>query len=105
MTKTIHVAPVIEYRTGFPYTAVDARQNYVGLPNSRRFPNFLSVDFRVSKDIDIGKKHTVRVSFAFFNLTNHFNPDTVRWNTADPLFGQFLGQHQRRFRMDLDILR
>jgi hypothetical protein len=105
VTKTIRVAPVIEYRTGFPYNAFDAAENYAAVPYSRRFPNFLAIDFRVSKDIAIGKKHAVRISFAVFNLTNHHNPDTVRWNTADPLFGQFLGHHPRRFRVDFDILR
>jgi hypothetical protein len=45
------------------------------------------------------------VSLSFYNLTNHWNPDTVRHNTADPLFGQFLGQRSRRFRLDFDFLK
>ena len=97
------VAPVFEWRTGFPYSAVDAAQNYVGPPNSLRYPNFFSFDLRVSKDIQY-KKHAVRISVSGFNLTNHWNPEAVRWNTADPQFGQTLGQRPRRFRADFDFL-
>jgi len=97
------IAPVIEYRTGYPYTAVTEAQDYAGPPNSRRFPRFFSLDFRISRDIRY-RKHMFRVSFSLFNLTNHFNPDSVRLNTADPQFGEFLGQHKRRFRLDFDFL-
>jgi len=97
------IAPVLEWRTGFPYSAVNAAQNYVGPPNSLRYPEFFSADLRVSKDIQF-KNHAFRVSVSGFNLTNHWNPEAVRWNTADPLFGQTLGQRPRRFRADFDFL-
>ena len=35
------LAPVLEYRSGFPYSVVDVLQQYVGIPNSRRFPTSL----------------------------------------------------------------
>jgi hypothetical protein len=38
------------------------------------------------------------------NITNHWNPDTVRLNTADAQFGEFLGQRRRRYRLDFDFL-
>jgi hypothetical protein len=98
------VAPVAEYRTGFPYTRVDERENYAGVPNTWRFPNFFSLDLRVAKNFTAGKEHAVQVSFSVFNLTNHWNPESVRWNTADPQLGEFLGQRPRRFRIDFDLL-
>ena len=101
----IRFAPMAEYRTGFPYSALDAAQDYAGTPNSLRFPPFFSLDLRLSKDIPVlKKKHMVRVAFSMFNATNHWNPDTVRLNIADPQFGEFLGQHARRFRLDMDFL-
>jgi hypothetical protein len=99
----IRLAPVVEYRTGFPYSALEERQNYFGIPNSYRFPAFFSLDLRVSKDIQY-RGHAVRLSFSAFNLTNHWNPEAVRLNAADPQFGEFLGQRPRRFRVDLDFL-
>jgi hypothetical protein len=101
--KNWKVAPVIEFRTGFPYSALDAAQQYAGVPNGRSFPNFFSLDFRVARDIRY-RGHGFQVSFSMFNVTNHWNPDTVRWNITDPQFGEFLGQHRRRYRLDFDFL-
>ena len=103
LSKKWRFSPMLEWRNGFPYAAVDERQEYAGRPYSRRFPNFLSLDFRISRDI-LFKKHMFRVSFSMFNVTNHWNPGAVRWNVADPQFGEFLGNNKRRFRLDFDIL-
>ena len=98
------IAPVIEYRSGFPYVVTNAEQDYVGVPNTRRFPQFLSVDSRVSKDFQVHPKYAVRLSVSAFNLTNHFNPEAVHLNVADPAFGYFFGHRGRRFTLDFDVL-
>jgi hypothetical protein len=98
------IAPVIEYRSGFPYAVTNAEQDYVGVPNTRRFPQFLSVDSRVSKDFQVHPKYAVRLSVSAFNLTNHFNPEAVHPNVADPAFGYFFGHRGRRFTLDFDVL-
>ncbi|MEO8594097.1 MAG: carboxypeptidase-like regulatory domain-containing protein [Candidatus Solibacter sp.] len=97
------LAPVVEYRTGFPYSRLDERQQYAGVPNAWRFPNFFSMDLRVAKNFSV-RDHAVQLSFSAFNVTNHWNPDAVRWNIADPQVGEFLGQRPRRFRIDFDVL-
>jgi hypothetical protein len=94
---------MFEWRTGFPYLAVDERQQYARPPNSLRFPAFLSLDIRASKDIPF-RKHMVRISFSLFNATDHANYDAIRLNTADPQFGELLGRRPRRFRLDFDWL-
>ena len=98
------IAPLIEYRTGFPYLATNAYQNYAGIPNLTRFPDFLSVDSRLSKDLKVNPKYMLRLSISGFNLTNHFNPEAVRSNIADPAFGYLFGQRGRRFTADFDVL-
>jgi hypothetical protein len=103
LSPRVRIAPVVEYRTGFPYSALTAAQDYAGSPQSRRFPPFFSLDLRVARDIHV-RKHAVQLSFSLFNVTNHFNPDTVRLNVADPQFGEHLGHHRRRYRLDLDFL-
>lgn len=100
----MQIAPVVEYRTGFPYSTLDAAQNYYGTPNQNRYPGFFSVDARVSKDFKVSPKYSVRLSVSSFNLTNHFNPEAVHYNIADPAFGIFFGQRQRRFTADFDVL-
>jgi hypothetical protein len=98
------VAPVIEYRSGFPYSSIDAARQYAGIPNQSRFPRFLSIDSRFSKDIQVDPKYAVRLSVAAFNLTNHFNPEVVHNNIADPAYGYFFGHRGRRFTLDFDVL-
>jgi hypothetical protein len=100
------LSPMVEYRNGFPYAVTDAQQNYVGTANSdkTRFPNFFSLDLRVSKDFQVTKKYAVRFTVRGFNLTNHFNPLDVHANIADPQYGAFFGNYKRRFKIDFDIL-
>jgi hypothetical protein len=98
------IAPVVEYRDGFPYTVTDALQNYVGVPNQNRYPHFFSIDSRISKDIQVNPKYAVRLTLASFNLTNHFNPEAVHGNIADPAYGYFFGHRGRRFTADFDVL-
>jgi hypothetical protein len=102
--KTWRAAPLFEVRNGFPYAMTDAAQNYVGVPNRQRFPLFFSFDTRVSKDIQVNPKYAVRLSVSGFNLTNHFNPEAVHANTADPAFGYFFGHRGRRFTLDFDVI-
>jgi hypothetical protein len=104
LPQKIQIAPVIEYRSGFPYIETDAAQRYVGEPNSTRFPSFLSIDSRFSKDIQVNPKYAIRLSVTGFNLTNHFNPEAVRSNTGDPAHGYFFGHRGRRFTIDFDFL-
>jgi len=104
LPRGFRIAPMMEYRTGFPYSVLDQAQNYVGVPNSSRFPNFLSLDSRFSKDIKVTPKYAIRLSISSFNLTNHFNPEAVHWNVDDPAFGYFFGHRGRRFTADFDVL-
>jgi hypothetical protein len=104
VTETVRVAPVVELRNGFPYNAIDAYRNYADVPMKNRYPTFLSIDARVSKDIKVNPKYSVRLSLSSFNLTNHFNPEAVRNNVADPSFGYFFGHRGRRFTGDFDVL-
>ena len=98
------LAPVLEYRNGFPYSALNEQNRYVGVPNSRRFPNFLSADARLWRDFKVSAKYSVRLAVSGFNLTNHFNPEATHWNTADSAYGIFFGERHRRFTADFDVL-
>ena len=76
----------------------------MGVPNFDRYPHFFAVDSRISKDIQLNPKYGIRLSLASFNLTNHFNPEAVHANIADPAYGYFFGHRGRRFTMDFDVL-
>ena len=104
LPASFRIAPLAEYRSGFPYSTLNVFQDYAGIPNSNRFPHFFSLDSRVSKDIRVNPKYSVRLSLSAFNLTNHFNPEAVHANSADPAFGYFFGHRGRRFTVDFDFL-
>jgi len=104
LPKQFQIAPVVEYRSGFPYSGLGPTEEYFGPANTNRFPGFFALDSRISKDFKVNAKYTVRISMSSFNLTNHFNPEAVHYNIADPQYGVFFGQRQRRFTADFDVL-
>ena len=98
------IGPMLEYRTGFPYSVTDSYQNFVGQPNSSRFPSYFSLDTQLMKDVQITPKYAGRFTLRALNLSNHFNALAVHSNIADPQFGSFFGSYGRRFRLDFDVL-
>ena len=100
------VTPHVEFRNGFPYQPTDVLQQYVPVSSGAqyRFPRYFSLDVRVSKDIQVSPKHAVRLSGTVNNLTNHFNPLEVHSNIADPQYGTFFGNYDRRVTFDFDFL-
>jgi len=96
------LSPVVDVHTGLPYSNVDVLQNYVGAPNSLRFPTFFSLDARIYREFPlrlpfIGRstKRKIRLGVYSLNLTNHLNPHDIYNNVASPLFGQFAGYNRR----------
>lgn len=86
----ISLMPAFEIRSGFPFSFVDERLEFVGLRNRARFPRFLSLDATILKGFKIpflDKK--ARAGLVIFNITNHFNPRDVQNNTGSLRAGQF----------------
>lgn len=104
--KQFKLLPIIEYRNGFPWVALDERQQYVGVPNSdgTRFPRFFSGDARLLRDFKVSSKYTLRLSVTGYNLTNHFNALAIHNNIADPQYGIYFGNYHRRYRFDFEVL-
>jgi hypothetical protein len=103
------VSPVVDWHSGFPFSTYDNLQNYVGPPNSRRFPTFVSLDMNVSKDFRVSfipwvRKHTLRGSMRIFNLTNHGNYRDVYNVVTSPYFGDYAGFQHRAYDLSLDVL-
>jgi hypothetical protein len=98
----LKLSPVVDVHTGYPYSDVDVLQNYVGEPNTRRFPTFFSLDARIYREFPLvlpfighSMKRKLRLGVYSLNLTNHLNPHDVFNNVTSPLFGQFAGFHRR----------
>jgi hypothetical protein len=105
----ITASPLLDIHNGFPYSAVDVLQNYVGSPDSLRFPTFVALDLQLSKDFHIplvpwAKKHMFRGALRIFNITNHGNFRDVFNNVTSPFFGNLAGFQHRSYDMSLDIV-
>ena len=101
--------PVLDVHTGFPYSRVDERQNYVGLPNAQRFQTFFSLDSQVYRDFRIPFVHHVgsrkiRLGLYVINLTNHGNFNQVYNNVTSPHFGNFAGFERRQTAFLLSVV-
>jgi hypothetical protein len=103
------VSPLLDWHSGFPYSIYDDLQNYVGPPDSHRFPAFLSLDLQVSEDfrvplVPILHKHMLRGAVRVFNLTNHGNFRDVYNTETSPYFGDYAGFLHRFYDLSLDIV-
>lgn len=100
------VTPAVEIRSGFPFSYVNDRLDFVGARNQAgRFPTFMSLDVQILKGFKVPfLDKRVRAGAAIFNITNHFNPRDFQNNTGSSHFGQFfnsLGPSVRaKFEMD-----
>jgi hypothetical protein len=93
--------PVLDIHTGFPYSVVNERREFVGPRDDARFRRFNSFDLQVLRNLGVrfrGKEHTVKVGFGVFNLFNHANPRDVQNDLDSSRFGGFFNSAVRTFR-------
>jgi hypothetical protein len=84
------VIPALEIRSGFPFSVVNDRLDFVGVRNRERFPAYLSLDATILKSFTVPFwDKQARAGVIIFNITNHFNPRDVQNNLSSLQFGQF----------------
>ncbi len=105
------ISPVADVHTGLPYSNVDVLQNYVGVPDSQRFPIYFSLDMRLYREFSFhiphterSKTHKVRLGVYSTDITNRQNPHDVFSNITSPFFGQFAGFQRRYTGLVLDLV-
>jgi hypothetical protein len=85
-----------EYRTGYPYSAVNLEQQLVGAPNSLRFPDYKNLNLALEKKFAFrGYLWAARIEAV--NAFNWQNPNVVVNNVDAPNFDQFSGGQGRAF--------
>jgi hypothetical protein len=105
------LSPVVDVRTGLPYSDVDVLQNYVGVANSLRFPTYFSLDAKIYREFPLhlpfmerSTKRKIRFGVYSLNLTNHRNPLDIYNNVTSPLFGRFAGFQHRIDGLVIDLV-
>jgi hypothetical protein len=90
----------MEYRTGYPFDAVNEQQQLVSAPGEFRYPNYFDLDVGLEKRFHFrGQEWALRVSS--INATNHDNPNAV--NTFIVPFA-FAGGQRRAFTARLRLV-
>lgn len=109
LPHAIVITPVVDWRSGFPYSAVNEQQDFVGPRNTAgRFPNLFTLDVLVMKGLKIpfrGKTYRGRAGITFFNVTDHFNPRDVQNNLASPQFGGFYNSPGINLRLKFEFVK
>jgi hypothetical protein len=107
----LSLSPVVDVRTGLPYSDVDVLQNYVGVPDGLRFPTYFSLDARIYREFPLhlpfmerSTKRKIRFGVYTINLTNHHNPLDIYNNVTSPFFGQFAGFVHRVDGLVIDLV-
>ena len=92
-----------EYHTGFPYSAINEQQQYVGPPNSHRFPSYLSLNMGLDTHFHFHKREWA-VRGSLINLTDHQNASTVVNNVDAPNYGSYSGTQSIAFTARLRLV-
>jgi len=105
------VSPVVDVRSGLPFSDIDTFQNYLGKPNGQRFPTYFSLDLKVYREFKIYlpflgsmKNRKLRFGLYSINLTNHQNALEVYNNATSPIFGHFVGFQHRLNGFVVDVV-
>ena len=88
LRKSWDFAYTLNWRTGFPYTAINANHQVVGPANDRRFPNYLTFNPGVEWKFHFRGSY-LGLRTVVENATNAPNPIYVNNNVDSPFFGRF----------------
>ena len=86
---------MIEIRSGFPWSAVNEFQDFVGPRNqSGRLPRVRTIDFSLSRPWHVWK-YRFRGGIKVYNLLGASAERDVQSNITSPNFGQFFNPLER----------
>lgn len=91
------VAPLLEIRSGFPYSVINESRDFIGERNrAGRFRTFATLDLKFQRVLKIMGVR-VRVGFRIFNVTNTFNARDIQNNIDAASFGTTFNSPGRAF--------
>ncbi len=85
LLRKFDLAYAADWRDGFPFSLVNQDQQLVGVPGSRRFPTYFSLNMYLERRVHLfGYEWAVRGGFD--DITNRHNPFAVDNNVNSPNF-------------------
>ena len=84
----VDMAPVLEVRSGFPWSAVNEFQDFVGERNrSGRLPTVTTLDMSLARPWKV-KKYKFRAGIRVYNLLGKSAHRDIQSNVTSPFFGE-----------------
>ena len=99
------VAPFLDVRSGFPYTAADDEWNQIGVVNGQRLPAAASLDLSVTRVM--GLPHHLpdaRVGLKLYNVASAHTERDVQTDASRPDFGTTYDPVPRDFSIVFELL-
>jgi carboxypeptidase family protein len=88
-------APLYEWRTGFPFSAVNEYQDFVGERNrAGRLPKVSTLDFTLARQLHF-RKYSFTGGLKIYNVFNTGNERDVQNNITSPDYGKFYNPIER----------
>jgi hypothetical protein len=80
-----NLAYLVEYRTGFPFSAVNEEASLIGRPNSLRLPSYFNINLHFERRFRL-LHYLWAWRIGMNNITNGGNPNVVNNNVDSPGF-------------------
>jgi hypothetical protein len=93
----------VDWRTGFPYTSVNANQQVAGEPNSRRFPDYFSLSPGLEWRFHF-RGYYFGLRGVIENITDNQNPVIVNYDVDSPQYGTFSVPEGRAFNARIRLI-
>ena len=88
-------SPIYEWRTGFPWSAVNEFQDFVGERNrAGRLPSVSTLDFTLARPMRF-RKYRFTAGIKIYNAFDSGDERDVQNNVASPDYGKFYNPIQR----------
>jgi len=91
---------IFDWRTGLPYSVVNAPLDFVGPRNSLRFPTYERLEVGVERRFTV-LKFQPWIGVRVWNALNSFLPTDVQNNVSSPAFGSLYNSEYRQFRIQI----
>jgi hypothetical protein len=103
-TPTWLFVGVLDWRTGLPYSIVDAALDFVGPRNDHRFPTYARTELGIDHRFKISRFRPW-IGVRADNVLNAWLPADVQANISSPAFGTFYNSPFRQFRIQVRFQR
>ncbi len=98
------VAPFLEARSGFPFSAIGDDWSYAERRFGRRYPLFASLDLVVNKIVTLPGGMRARVGFKLYNIAGRKNGRDVQANVTSTDFGDTYNPLGRQVRGVFELI-